>query len=195
MLGKMSQGEGVCVHKGIFPMYASEFYVYFSIIAILAFTNTGGLGGGGILIPIMMGIFHFDTHNAISISNCSTAVSSGVRYFVNLRESHPLKQGKGTIHDYGVAILMLPGIVIGATLGSIVTLSLPGPFICAGFILCNLVTSGIGMRNFFKIRQAENALSVKKMTDNPDKSEHSVINGKNSDKCKMDDQIDAAMKL
>lgn len=170
MFGEVTQAEGVCVHKGIFPMYASEFYVFFSIIAILVLTNTGGLGGGGILIPIMMGIFHFDTRNAVSISNCSSAVSSGVRYFVNLRESHPLKRGKGTIHDYGIALLMLPGIVIGATLGSIVNLFLPGPFICAGFILCNLVTSTIGFRNFFKIKKAENTLADKKIAEKQGKS-------------------------
>ena len=141
-------------------MFGSEFFACFLVIFLLAFTNTGGLGGGGIIVPTMMGLFRFDTRNAVSISNFSIATSTAVRYFMNLREPHPLKSGNGTLNDYGVTLLMLPSIVIGASLGAIVNLSLPGPIICAGFICCNMVTAGIGLRNFFKVRKAENAKKI-----------------------------------
>ena len=141
-------------------MFGSEFFACFLVIFLLAFTNTGGLGGGGIIVPTMMGLFRFDTRNAVSISNFSIATSTAVRYFMNLREPHPLKSGNGTLNDYGVTLLMLPSIVIGASLGAIVNLSLPGPIICAGFICCNIVTAGIGLRNFFKVRKAENAKKI-----------------------------------
>ena len=137
-------------------MFATEFFACFLVIFLLAFSNTGGLGGGGIVVPAALGLYRFDTRNSVSISNFSIAVSTSVRYFVNFREPHPLKQGKGTLVDYGVTLLMLPSIVIGASLGSIVNLSLPGPIICAGFILCNMVTASIGLRNFFKVRRSEN---------------------------------------
>ena len=126
------------------------------VIFLLAFTNAGGLGGGGIIVPAMMGLYHFDTRNAVSISNFSIAISTSVRYVMKIREPHPLKKGTGTLIDYGVTLLMLPAITMGASLGSIVNLSLPGPIICAGFILCNIVTAGIGCRNFFKVRKSEN---------------------------------------
>ena len=158
--GDLVIGNGVCEHKEIFPMFGSEFFSCFLVIFLLAFTNTGGLGGGGIIVPTMMSFFRFDTRNAISISNFSIATSTAVRYFVNLREPHPLKSGNGTLNDYGVTLLMLPSIVIGASLGSIVNLSLPGPIICAGFILCNMVTASIGLRNFFKVRKVENAKKI-----------------------------------
>ena len=50
---------------------------------------------------------------------------------------------------------MLPGIIIGASFGSIVNLSLPGPIIIAGFIICNFYTAFVGLRNYAKIRRKE----------------------------------------
>ena len=174
------------MHKAVLPMYASEFYLYFAIIPIVIYANIGGLGGGGILIPLAMAVLHFDMRNAVPISNVQSTVSTIFRNSSNLRESHPLKRGKGTVHDYGIAILMLPGIAIGSSLGSIANLSLPGPIICAGFILCNLVTSSIGLRNFFKIRKAENndlKLAAKKTAENLEKkpSQASSVCSKNGD--------------
>ena len=133
-------------------MYPTEFYSFFLVIGLLTFTNTGGLGGGGIMIPVMMGLYRFDTRNAVSISNASTMVSSGLRNILNIRESHPLKRGTGTIHDYNITLLMFPGIVFGSSLGSIVNLSTPGPIICAGFVVCNLFVTGINIRNYRKLR-------------------------------------------
>ena len=89
--GDFTYGNGVCTHKSMFPMLSTEFFACFLIVFLLAFTNTGGLGGGGIVVPAMMGVYHFDTRNAVSISNFSIAISTSVRYFMNLREPHPLK--------------------------------------------------------------------------------------------------------
>ena len=133
-------------------MLSIEFYSFLLIIVLHTFTNTGGLGGGGINIPVMMGLFRFDTRNAVSISNASTMVSSGLRNILNIRESHPLKSGTGTIHDYNITLLMFPGIVFGSSLGSIVNLSLPGPIICAGFVFCNILVIGINVRNYRRVR-------------------------------------------
>ena len=152
---------GLCAHKALFPMLASEFFGLFVVTALLIFTNIGGLGGGGILIPVMLGgLYQFDTRNAVSLSNASIAVATLTRYFVNLHVKHPLKNGTGTQTDYNITILMLPGIIIGASLGSIVNLSLPGPIIIAGFLLCNCYAAFIGCRNFLRIRRKEKDMSA-----------------------------------
>ena len=155
-IGDGEDGSGFCNHKALFPMLASEFFGLFVVTALLIFTNIGGLGGGGILIPVMLGgLYQFDTRNAVSLSNASIAVATLTRYFVNLHVKHPLKNGTGTQTDYNITILMLPGIIIGASLGSIVNLSLPGPIIIAGFLLCNCYAAFIGCRNFMRIRRKE----------------------------------------
>ena len=142
-------------------MFTSKFYASILIVLLLTFTNTGGLGGGGIMIPVMLGIFHFDMRNAVTISNASTMISSGTRNIINLKESHPLKNGNSTITDYSIALLMFPGIVIGASLGSIVNLSVPGPVICAGFIVCNIYVIAVAIRNYIKVRKSEKVAETK----------------------------------
>jgi hypothetical protein len=46
-----------CEHKGIFPMYLSEFIGLVVLPPLLAFANVGGVGGGGLIIPITMALF------------------------------------------------------------------------------------------------------------------------------------------
>ena len=119
--------EGVCAHKDLFPLNAVELPGLVVVLGILAFANAGGLGGGGIVIPAMMSLYHFDTRTAVAISNFSIAISTGIRAILNFNTSNPLKNGMGTLHDYNIASLSLPGIIIGASVGSIVNLSLPAP--------------------------------------------------------------------
>ena len=61
-----------------------EFFLCFFVIGIITFTNTGGLGGAGIIVPVMMGLFRFDAKNAIALSNFSAPCSGVVRYLSNL---------------------------------------------------------------------------------------------------------------
>ena len=117
----------MCVHKDLFAPNTVEIYGLAVVLGLLAFANAGGLGGGGIVIPAMMGLYHFETRTAVAISNFSIAVSTGTRAVLNFKSSNPLKNGEGTLHDYNIACLSLPGIIIGASLGSIVNLSLVSP--------------------------------------------------------------------
>ena len=88
---------GICVHKNLFPLLGTEFYGLLIVIAMLTFTNTGGLGGAGIIIPITLGsLYQFDARNAVSLSNSSITASGLTRYFTNLSLKHPLKNATGT---------------------------------------------------------------------------------------------------
>ena len=65
-----------CVHKNLFPMFQLEFWGYSAVFWCLWFTNMGGMGGGGMLVPIAIFFFGFDAKNAIAISNFSIFLSS-----------------------------------------------------------------------------------------------------------------------
>ena len=52
---EIKEDNPVCTHKSLFPMLTSEWYGLFIVMFLLAFTNTGGLGGAGIIIPLMLG--------------------------------------------------------------------------------------------------------------------------------------------
>ena len=101
----------------------------------LFYTNCGGLGGGGIMIPIAIAFFGFDVKSAIGISNATVAVSALLRYILNFRKSHPLKNGTGVMVDYNVASVMLPSIVVGVIVGGIVNKVVPSVYLVIGLIL------------------------------------------------------------
>lgn len=95
----------------------------------------GGIGGGGVVVPIAMLFFKFDAKNAIALSNFSIFLSSLIRFFANSNRPHPLKNGKGLLVDHNLAILMLPLIVSGSSIGVILNILLPNLVIIASYAL------------------------------------------------------------
>ena len=110
---------GVCEHKEILPLIGMEYAGCVAVVLIIVSSSMGGLGGGGAIIPIAVFFFGFETKQAIALSNASIFVASVYRYLFNFSKSHPLKDGKGVLVDYNTASLMLPMIMVGATLGVI----------------------------------------------------------------------------
>lgn len=92
------------------------------------------MGGGGVMIPTAMLFFRFDTDHAIAMSNVSIFFSALARFLMNLGKPHPLKT-HGTIVDFNYATLMLPAVIIGSTIGSIINLILPMYVVTLGLTL------------------------------------------------------------
>jgi len=116
--------EGVCKHKSIFPMYPSEFFGILVLPALLALANVGGIGGGGLIIPITMALFSFTTKQAIAISGFTILTGSVTRFLLQLNEKHPEKNA--TVIDYGIVIVMMPMVLVGSFVGVLVNVMLPG---------------------------------------------------------------------
>ena len=127
--------ESTCTHKAILPLLPLEIAGFFVTILALLFANCGGLGGGGIMIPVLMVFFGFDIKSAIGISNATIFVSAVCRYLQNLPKSHPRKDGTGVLVDYNVAIVMLPSIVLGVIAGGIVNSVFPSIYLAVGLVL------------------------------------------------------------
>lgn len=102
--------------------------------------NMGGIGGGGTLVPICIFFFKLDAANAVPLSNFSIFLSSGQRYLLNLNKTHPLKNGKGLLVDYNLAIIMLPAIISGVSVGGIINKILPGLVVRISYTVLLLYT-------------------------------------------------------
>ena len=124
-------------------------------MAAVTFTNTGGLGGAGIIVPVMLGLFRFNAQNPVTLSNFSAPTSGLVRYFTFLKEPHPLKNGYGVVTDYNIITLTLPAAIFGASIGSIVNLIMPGPIILILFVLVTSATAIIALKKYCKLRATE----------------------------------------
>ena len=61
--------EGVCEHKYVFPLTGMEYAGCLATLVVLFFSNVGGLGGGGAMIPVTIFFFGFSTKESIGVSN------------------------------------------------------------------------------------------------------------------------------
>ena len=113
----------ICVHKGIFPIYRSEFIGVLVLTVLIALANVGGVGGGGLIIPIIMALFGFHTKEAIAISGFTIFTGSVARFIYSYNQRHPEKDA--TMIDYGIVIVMMPLVLVGSFVGVLVNIMLP----------------------------------------------------------------------
>ena len=126
---------GVCKHKDLWPMKGLEFWGMIATFFMLWIANMGGIGGGGTLVPICILFFNMSHANAIPISNFSIFLSSAQRYLLNSTKPHPLRNGRGILVDYNLAIIMLPGIISGVSVGGIINALLPKIIVQVSYII------------------------------------------------------------
>lgn len=89
-----------------------------------AFGTVGGVGGGGIFVPMLNLIVGFDTKSSAALSKCMIMAASAASVWYNLRVQHPYKDAP--ILDYDLALLFQPMLMLGITIG--VSLSVVFPY-------------------------------------------------------------------
>lgn len=104
-------------------MLPQEFIGLFILPVIIGLSNVAGIGGGGLMIPVFMSFWDFDTKQSIQLSGATIFVGSVVRYIYNINEKHPEK--KATPIDYGIVIVMLPIVILGSFTGVLANIMLP----------------------------------------------------------------------
>ncbi|KAG5556738.1 hypothetical protein RHGRI_007116 [Rhododendron griersonianum] len=80
-----------------------------------AFGTVGGVGGGGIFVPMLTLIVGFDTKSAAALSKCMIMGASAASVWYNLRVPHPCREVP--ILDYDLALLFQPMLMLGITIG------------------------------------------------------------------------------
>ncbi|CAI8584620.1 unnamed protein product, partial [Vicia faba] len=107
--------------------------------------TVGGVGGGGIFVPMLNLLLGFDAKSAAALSKCMIMGASASSVWYNLRVAHPTKEVP--ILDYDLALLFQPMLMLGITLG--VTLSVVFPFWLIT-VLIIILFIGTSSRSFFK---------------------------------------------
>lgn len=62
-----------------------EFAGIYVLAVIMGLGTMAGIGGGGIVIPLLMILFGFDTKSSIAISGFTIFLCSVVRFIVNIK--------------------------------------------------------------------------------------------------------------
>ncbi|KAF8034620.1 hypothetical protein BT93_C0814 [Corymbia citriodora subsp. variegata] len=88
-----------------------------SIVGFLgaSFGSVGGVGGGGIFVPMLTLIIGFDPKSATAISKCMIMGAAGSTVYYNLKLRHPTIDMP--IIDYDLALLIQPMLMLGISLG------------------------------------------------------------------------------
>ncbi|WOL12426.1 hypothetical protein Cni_G21193 [Canna indica] len=82
-----------------------------------AFGSVGGVGGGGIYVPMLTLIIGFDAKSSAAISKCMIMGAAGSTVWYNLKLRHPTLDLP--IIDYDLALLFQPMLMLGISIGVI----------------------------------------------------------------------------
>lgn len=99
-------------HKDLFPLDASDYWGTFLVVIGLLIAASGGIGGGGILVPLLILVYGFSPKHAIALSNFCIVGSSITNMVMNLSKRHP--DADRPLVDWDLILVMEPLTMAGA---------------------------------------------------------------------------------
>lgn len=96
--------------------------------------SAGGVGGGGLFIPLFNLLLGFDAKSAAALSNFMILGGSIANVGWNITQEHPHHSGHPLV-DFDVALLLQPNMLLGISLGVICNVVFPPWFIILEFII------------------------------------------------------------
>ncbi|XP_062194366.1 sulfite exporter TauE/SafE family protein 3-like [Phragmites australis] len=104
-----------------------------------AFGSVGGVGGGGIFVPMLALILGFDPKSSTAMSKCMIMGAAISTVYYNLKLKHPTLDMP--LIDYDLALLIQPMLMLGVSIGVIFNVIFPDWLVTALLIILFLVTS------------------------------------------------------
>ncbi|KAJ8560062.1 hypothetical protein K7X08_004120 [Anisodus acutangulus] len=88
-----------------------------SIIGLFAAAlgSVGGVGGGGIFVPMLTLVIGFDPKTSTAISKCMVTGAAGATDYYNIKQRHPTMDMP--VIDYNPALLFQPMLLLGISMG------------------------------------------------------------------------------
>ena len=114
------------MHKKLLPTNPTEIIGFILILLTSALSNAGGVGGGGLVIPILLLMFKFYTHEAIPISKLTIFTGALTSFLLGFKQKHPYR--KAITIDYNIPYLIVPMLLFGTMVGISLNKVMP-PFI------------------------------------------------------------------
>ena len=121
-------------HKPVFPMDWKHDGLTVTLAVLgLMIAASGGIGGGGILVPIYMLALGFQPKHAIALSNFTILGGSIANTVVNVRRRHPVLERP--LIDGDLILIMEPLTIFGAVFGSLMGKILPNTLLTVSLVL------------------------------------------------------------
>jgi uncharacterized membrane protein YfcA len=110
-------------HKSLFPIDRSDKWGLVSASLAVMIAAGGGIGGGGMLVPIYILVMGFTAKYAIPLSNVTVFGGALGNTSVNWKKRHPLADRP--LIDWDLILMMEPLTIGGALIGSLLNKILP----------------------------------------------------------------------
>mmetsp|Transcript_64077 Transcript_64077/g.75862 ORF Transcript_64077/g.75862 Transcript_64077/m.75862 type:complete len:525 (+) Transcript_64077:2-1576(+) len=111
------------IHKDLMPLDFSDKLGFFFATCGLMVAAGGGIGGGGILVPIYILVMRFSPKHAIPLSNVTVFGGAVANTLLNISRRHPLTDRP--LIDWDLMLVMEPLTIAGALMGAFLNKLLP----------------------------------------------------------------------
>ncbi|KAF0697242.1 Aste57867_12070 [Aphanomyces stellatus] len=105
-----------CAPRPLFPLNSVDLAGTIGAFVCILISSGGGLGGGGLLVPLYIIVLGFSSHDAIPLSKATIFGSALASCLLNFRQKHPLVPHRQLI-DYEVMVMMEPMTLAGTIIG------------------------------------------------------------------------------
>jgi uncharacterized membrane protein YfcA len=151
---------GTCAHKPLFPK-VSVWDVLSTVTTFIAgvVSSGGGIGGGGLYIPLLTSAGQFVAHLAVPISMAMICGASLMTFFIQARERHPTADRP--LIDYDVCMLLEPATLAGTVIGVFLNVMFPGWLILILVLILLTITTYRMFKKGIETWRKEHELSSK----------------------------------
>lgn len=115
----MQCGDGhVCILREFGADLHLDALAGLASFVIAGISLVAGVGGGGLFVPLLMGLLSFDARTATALSQSMLTGGALAALVYNVGQAHPRTPSLPLV-DFDLACLLAPALVAGAQLGSI----------------------------------------------------------------------------
>ncbi|KAL7580052.1 hypothetical protein ACA910_005037 [Epithemia clementina (nom. ined.)] len=140
-------------HPPLFPLTRSDYIGFFLAIVGLMIAAGGGIGGGGILVPIYCLVMGFSPKHAIPLSNITVFGGSIANTLLNASKRHPLADRP--LVDWDLILVMEPLTIAGALIGAFLNKVLPELLLTILLVLLLSFTAWSTLNKAFRMYKKE----------------------------------------
>mmetsp|Transcript_17478 Transcript_17478/g.35935 ORF Transcript_17478/g.35935 Transcript_17478/m.35935 type:complete len:540 (+) Transcript_17478:71-1690(+) len=143
-------------HPDLFPLSTSDKIGFSLAICGLMLAAGGGIGGGGILVPIYILVMGFSPKHGIPLSNVTVFGGSLANMILNTQKRHPLADRP--LIDWDLILVMEPLTIAGALIGAFLNKILPEQFLTFMLVLLLSFTANNSLKKAVKMYKKESQI-------------------------------------
>merc|ERR1719343_543831 len=170
-------------HPSLFPLSTSDRIGFSLAICGLMIAAGGGIGGGGILVPIYILVMGFDPKHGIPLSNVTVFGGAIANMILNSRKRHPLADRP--LIDWDLILVMEPLTIAGALLGAFLNKILPEEFLSFMLVLLLSFTAYNSLKKAIKMYRKESR-KLREQGLKPDGTKESELTHMNQQEAEKD---------